>query len=55
MRVGDVAGLRDALREVLAVERRPGEVRAFAERYGWREPIDDLVATFARAFEGAAA
>jgi len=44
--VGDVDGLTDALRAVLAAGHQPQQVRAFAERYGWQQPVEQLVATF---------
>ncbi|MGK0299527.1 MAG: teichuronic acid biosynthesis glycosyltransferase TuaC [Planctomycetota bacterium] len=47
--VGDVAGFAVALQRVLDDEKRTSEVRAFAERYGWQEPIEHLVQTFRRA------
>lgn len=44
--VGDVEGLRVALARVLAQPAQRSLVRAFAHRYGWREPIDQLAAIF---------
>lgn len=46
---GDTAGLADAIRRVLATPAEPAAVRAFAERYGWREPVAELVELFRRA------
>ncbi|MGC6489031.1 MAG: glycosyltransferase, partial [Planctomycetota bacterium] len=43
---GDVAGFTAALGQVLAADRANGEVRRYAERFGWREPVADLVETF---------
>ena len=51
---GDRAGFVAALGRVLEVGNERARVRAFAERYGWREPVEHLVATFARAFAGGA-
>ena len=42
----DVDALAAALRVVLDAGGRSSEVRAFAERYGWHEPVAALVATF---------
>ena len=47
----DVAALTAALAEVVAHGPHPGDVRAFAERYGWGEPVAALVATFRSATE----
>jgi teichuronic acid biosynthesis glycosyltransferase TuaC len=43
---GDLAALTAALRAVLAGPRDPAIVRAYAERYGWREPVQQLVDLF---------
>ena len=40
------AGLAAALSAVLARDARSGEVRAYAERYGWDEPVQELVNLF---------
>lgn len=44
--VGDVAGFAAALQRVLDGEKCTERVRAFAERYGWDEPIAQLQQTF---------
>lgn len=44
--VGDVDGLTAALRAVLAAGITKSDVRAFAERYGWQEPVEQLARTF---------
>ena len=49
---GDEVGLREALRAVLAAGPARERVRAFAERYGWDEPVQKLQATFEAAFAG---
>ena len=51
---GDVDGLVTALTATLAAGRRTDEVRAFAERYGWAEPVAELVETFRAAAQEAA-
>ena len=52
---GDCAqGLGAALAEVLADPPTPAAVRAFAERYGWKEPVDQLAARFSELFEQSA-
>ncbi len=43
---GDSDGFADAVDAVLAAERDPARVRAFAERYGWHEPVAQLVKLF---------
>lgn len=43
---GDDAGLAAALSAVLARDARSGEVRAYAERYGWDEPVQELANLF---------
>lgn len=50
--VGDVAGFTAALQRVLDAGKHTSQVRAFAERYGWQEPIEQLVETFRRACGG---
>jgi glycosyltransferase involved in cell wall biosynthesis len=47
---GDEQALGAALRGVLATKHEPDRVRAFAERYGWQQPVEQLVATFRSAF-----
>lgn len=47
--VGDVDGFRDALQRVLSAGERRQRIRSFAERYGWREPVEMLAGTFRRA------
>lgn len=44
--VGDTAGFTAALQLVLDRKKQTNEVRAFAERYGWQEPVDQLVQMF---------
>lgn len=44
--VGDRAGLQQALAAVLDRGADRARVRAFAERYGWHEPVAQLVAVF---------
>lgn len=44
--VGDVAGFQDALEDVLHRDKCTEEVRAFAEQYGWSEPVATLVNLF---------
>lgn len=46
--VGDDGGLGAALRRVLDTPPEPQRVRAFAERYGWQQPVQLLVDTFRR-------
>lgn len=43
---GDDAALAAAIRRVLAAPADPARVRAFAERYGWDEPVAFLVERF---------
>ncbi|MEC8653697.1 MAG: glycosyltransferase [Planctomycetota bacterium] len=50
---GDVDGLAAALSVVLSRGARRDEVRAYSERYGWDEPVAELVETFRSAVEGA--
>jgi glycosyltransferase involved in cell wall biosynthesis len=50
----DVAGLAAALQQVLARPADRAVVRAFAERYGWAEPIATLVGVFRQALQEAA-
>lgn len=47
----DPDGLQQALRLVLAEGHRRDEVRAFAERYGWQQPVELLVETFRSAVQ----
>lgn len=44
--VGDTAGFAAAIQRVLDDEKCSGRVRAFAERYGWEEPVTLLQQTF---------
>lgn len=46
---GDAAALAAAIRAVLAVPADAAAVRAFAERYGWQEPVAFLSELFRRA------
>lgn len=43
---GDVGAFAAALGAVFAADRDAGEVRRYAERFGWQEPVEDLVDTF---------
>jgi teichuronic acid biosynthesis glycosyltransferase TuaC len=52
---GDVDGLIAALRTVLATPPDRAAVRAFAEQYGWDEPVRFLVETFRQALDQGAA
>lgn len=52
---GDQEALTRTLREVLAVPGDRQHVRRFAERYGWTEPIAQLVRVFERALAGSKA
>lgn len=49
---GDVDGCAAALTRVLAAGDRRADVRAYAERYGWDEPVAALVETFREAAAG---
>ena len=49
---GDVDGCAAALTRVLAAGDRRADVRAYAERYGWDEPVAALVETFCEAAAG---
>jgi glycosyltransferase involved in cell wall biosynthesis len=49
---GDADALAAAIMRVLAAPADPGRVRAFAQRYGWDEPVALLVATFRAALAG---
>lgn len=51
--VGDVAGFAHAIERVLDGGRHTSEIRKFAESYGWSEPMEQLLATFRSAVEGA--
>lgn len=50
---GDDAALAAALRGVLAAPPARARIRAFAERYGWDAPVQELVALFRAALEAA--
>ncbi|MGE3175633.1 MAG: glycosyltransferase [Planctomycetota bacterium] len=52
---GDVDALARALRFVLGVPSDPRRVRAYAERFGWREPVALLADAFSRALPAAEA
>jgi teichuronic acid biosynthesis glycosyltransferase TuaC len=52
---GDVEALGAALQRVLAVPGDRCRVRAFAERYGWSEPVAALTQMFEAAFAGSGA
>jgi 2-deoxystreptamine N-acetyl-D-glucosaminyltransferase/2-deoxystreptamine glucosyltransferase len=47
--VGDVVGFASAMKRVFNDGKQTAEVRAFAENYGWQEPVEQLVSTFRRA------
>lgn len=47
--VGDVAGFAAALQRVLDAGDHSSEIRAFAQRYGWQQPVEQLCQTFRRA------
>ena len=53
VRPGDVGGFAAALSAVVAAGHRPDEVRAYALRFGWDEPVARLVETFNDAAGGA--
>ncbi|MCC7397379.1 MAG: glycosyltransferase [Planctomycetes bacterium] len=50
--VGDDAALAQALADLLERPAARPAVRAFAERYGWQQPVATLVDIFRRASEG---
>ncbi|MCA8949150.1 MAG: hypothetical protein KDE27_06595, partial [Planctomycetes bacterium] len=43
---GDDQGLATAIAELLATPAEPTRVRAYAERWGWEEPVALLTKTF---------
>jgi glycosyltransferase involved in cell wall biosynthesis len=47
--VGDVVGFASAMKRVFNDGKQTAKVRAFAENYGWQEPVEQLVSTFRRA------
>lgn len=47
--IGDTAGFTVALQRVLDGQKHTKEVRAYAERYGWQEPVEQLVQVFRNA------
>lgn len=51
---GDLGALTAALRAVLEAPADPAAVRTFAKRYGWCEPVEQLVAVFRAALGRAA-